>query len=67
MTRQKELTPREREVLALILAGHANKQTARLLGLSPRTVEVHRARIMRKLGAKNMADLLRAVSPKEDK
>jgi two-component system response regulator FixJ len=55
------LTPREREVLAEIAAGASNKVAGRHLGISPRTIEVHRARIMEKLGAKNAADLVRIV------
>jgi FixJ family two-component response regulator len=55
------LTPREREVLAEIAGGASNKEAGRRLGISPRTVEVHRARIMTKLGAKNAADLVRIV------
>jgi len=55
------LTPREREVLAQIAAGASNKEAGRQLGISPRTIEVHRARIMEKLGAKNAADLVRIV------
>ena len=55
------LTPREREVLVLISAGQSNKEAGRQLGISPRTIEVHRARVMEKLGAKNTADLMRIV------
>jgi FixJ family two-component response regulator len=55
------LTPREREVLVLVTSGSSNKEAGRALGISPRTVEVHRARIMDKLGAKNAADLVRLV------
>lgn len=55
------LTRREREVLGRITAGASNKEAGRELGISPRTVEVHRARIMEKLGAKNAADLVRIV------
>jgi FixJ family two-component response regulator len=55
------LTPREREVLAEIAAGASNKEAGRRLGISPRTIEVHRARIMDKLRAKNAADLVRIV------
>jgi FixJ family two-component response regulator len=55
------LTPREREVLAQIAQGASNKEAGRQLGISPRTIEVHRARIMEKLGAKNAADLVRIV------
>jgi FixJ family two-component response regulator len=53
------LTVREREVLSSIVAGASNKEVAQHLGISPRTIEVHRARIMDKLGAKNAADLVR--------
>ena len=55
------LTPREREVLSQIAAGASNKEAGRHLGISPRTIEVHRARIMEKLGARNAADLVRIV------
>jgi two-component system, LuxR family, response regulator FixJ len=55
------LTPREREVLELITNGQSNKEAGRLLGISPRTIEVHRARVMEKLGARNTADLMRIV------
>jgi FixJ family two-component response regulator len=57
----EHLTPREREVLLLLTSGASNKEAGRTLGISPRTVEVHRARIMDKLGAKNAADLVRLV------
>lgn len=57
----EQLTPREREVLGLISGGQSNKEAGRQLGISPRTIEVHRARIMEKLGAKNAADLVRIV------
>lgn len=55
------LTPREREVMQLITNGLSNKEAGRELGISPRTVEVHRARVMEKLGARNTADLMRIV------
>jgi FixJ family two-component response regulator len=55
------LTGREIEVLVQIIAGAANKVAAKTLGISPRTIEVHRSRIMKKLGAKNAADLVRRV------
>src|SRR5215470_10169727 len=55
------LTSRERDVLNQIASGSSNKQAGRELGISPRTIEVHRARIMEKLGAKNAADLVRIV------
>jgi FixJ family two-component response regulator len=56
-----QLTRRECEVLARIAAGASNKEAGRHLGISSRTVEVHRARIMEKLGARNAADLVRIV------
>ncbi|MEM6616749.1 MAG: response regulator [Pseudomonadota bacterium] len=55
------LTPRELEVLGEIASGASNKEAGRTLGISPRTIEVHRARIMEKLGARNAADLVRIV------
>lgn len=55
------LTRRELEVLKEITDGASNKEAGRTLGISPRTVEVHRARIMEKLSARNAADLVRIV------
>jgi DNA-binding CsgD family transcriptional regulator len=55
------LTPRERMALAQIVRGASSKEAARALGISPRTVDFHRASVMRKLGAKNIADLVRRV------
>jgi FixJ family two-component response regulator len=60
-TGNDQLTMRERDVLAQIASGSSNKEAGRKLGISPRTVEVHRARIMEKLGARNAADLVRIV------
>jgi len=57
----ERLTARERDVLERIAAGASNKEAGRELGISPRTIEVHRARIMEKLAAKNAADLVRIV------
>ena len=53
------LSPREREVLALVTDGVDNRRMGELLGISPRTVEVHKARLMAKLGARNLAELIR--------
>ncbi len=55
----ERLTPRERQVLNQIVAGCSNKEAGRLLNISPRTVETHRASLMVKLGARNAADLVR--------
>ncbi|EKS34265.1 response regulator transcription factor [Afipia broomeae] len=55
------LTRRERDVLGQVAHGASNKEAGRRLGISPRTIEVHRARIMDKLGARNAADLMRIV------
>jgi DNA-binding CsgD family transcriptional regulator len=52
------LTPRERVVLAQIIKGASSKESGRILGISPRTIEFHRNSIMRKFGARNTADLL---------
>ncbi|MBN9659806.1 MAG: response regulator transcription factor [Acidobacteria bacterium] len=53
------LTPREREVLPFVVAGFANKQTAGDLGTSEVTIGVHRGQIMRKMGARSLAELVR--------
>ncbi len=58
---RESLTPRERVALAQILRGASSREAAESLGISPRTVEFHRANIMQKLGAKNTADLVRIV------
>jgi FixJ family two-component response regulator len=55
------LTPREREVLALVSSGLMNKQVAAELGLAEITVKLHRGQVMRKMGAKSLADLVRMV------
>lgn len=57
----ENLTARENEVLNELITGAANKEIARTLGISPRTVEVHRARILDKFDARNVADLLRII------
>ncbi|NMQ18082.1 response regulator transcription factor [Candidatus Competibacter phosphatis] len=55
------LTPREREVLGHVIAGKLNKQIAAALGTGEQNVKVHRGRLMRKLGLKSVADLVRAA------
>lgn len=55
------LTPREREVMDRVVAGKPNKIVARELALSTRTVEIHRARLMEKMGARSLAELVRLV------
>lgn len=57
------LTPREQEVMALVVAGKANKVIAIDLSISERTVELHRARIMKKMQARSLAELMRMVLP----
>lgn len=57
--RLAQLTPREREVLELVALGHHAREVGAELGISPRTVEVHRTRIMAKLGVRNLAELVR--------
>lgn len=57
--RLKSLTPREREVMALMIRGLANKVIAADLGISQRTVEIHRSRVMDKSGAASLAQLVR--------
>lgn len=59
--RFESLTPREREVLNLVTSGKANKVMAADLGVSQRTVEIHRARVMEKMGAASLAQLVRMV------
>jgi FixJ family two-component response regulator len=58
---REPLTRREREVLEQFTSGASNKEAGRQLGISPRTIEDHRANIMKKLGARNAADLVRIV------
>jgi FixJ family two-component response regulator len=55
----ESLTPREREVIALVTAGLMNKQIAGELGVSEITVKIHRGHVMRKMGARSLADLVR--------
>jgi len=60
-TKTTELTPREQEISGFIVNGLTCKETAAALGISHRTVEVHRARVMKKLGAKNTAELVSKI------
>jgi FixJ family two-component response regulator len=55
------LSRREQDVLGEIVNGASNKEAGRRLGISPRTIEVHRAHLMQKIGARNAADLIRIV------
>ncbi len=55
------LTPREHEVLDLLVTGKSNKEIAKVLGNSPRTIDVHRARVFEKLQAANLPDLVHLV------
>ena len=61
LERHSRLTPREREVCALVARGRLNKQIAYDLGTSEKTIKVHRGRVMAKLGLKSVADLVRFV------
>jgi two-component system response regulator FixJ len=55
----RTLSDRERDVLKLIVEGHSNREIATALAISPRTVDVHRSRVMEKLGAGSLAELVR--------
>lgn len=57
-----DLTPREREISALLVEGKTSKLIARQIGLSPRTVEMHRAKLMRKFGAATSTDLVHRLA-----
>ncbi len=66
-TRRDSLTRRETEVMGLVVAGKANKVIGGELGLSQKTVEVHRSHLMRKMGAHSLAELVRmAVALEND-
>ena len=58
-TKMETLTPREQEVFCLVVSGLLNKQVAFDLGITEKTVKVHRARVMQKMGAQSLADLVR--------
>lgn len=57
--RARSLTPREREVFTLVTAGHANKRVGADLGAAEATIKLHRARVMQKMQAESLADLVR--------
>jgi FixJ family two-component response regulator len=59
------LTPREREVMALIVTGRPNKLVADALGAAEKTIKIHRARVMKKMEAASLADLVRLVGKPE--
>jgi two-component system, LuxR family, response regulator FixJ len=59
--RMDELTQREREVMVCLAQGKQNKVVALELGISPRTVEIHRARVMEKMAARSLSDIVRAA------
>lgn len=58
-SRRQLLTPRESQVMDLVVDGHSNKSIAQKLGISARTVEIHRARVMDKMKARNLSELVR--------
>lgn len=58
LRRIRGLTRREREVMKLVVSGKANKEIASILNVSPRTVEVHRSRVMQKMGADSVPELI---------
>lgn len=60
----KALSPRERQIVELVCQGEDNTRIGQQLGISPRTVEVHKARVMQKIGAKTFADLFRFAAGK---
>ncbi len=61
-SRLQLLTPRERQVLDLVVAGQTNKGVARHLDISEKTVEIHRAKVMEKMHAKSLADLVNMIA-----
>jgi two-component system, LuxR family, response regulator FixJ len=58
LRRYDRLTPREKEVMKLVIGSQSNKQIARILGISHRTVDAHRARVMEKMAADSLAELI---------
>lgn len=64
---QETLTPREKEVFGVISQGLTHREIGEMLGISPRTVEVHKGRIMEKLGVKTMAELIKKSLKNEER
>ena len=64
-TRLAQLTPREHEVMQLVLAGKFNKVIADELNISMRTVEVHRSRVFEKMGVRSAVELAQLLSPRD--
>lgn len=64
--RLDKLTPREREVMSLVVAGRHNREIAAMLGISPRTVEVHKARMLSKLEVESIPQLIRLYLSLDD-
>ena len=62
LQRLETLTTRERQVLGLVVAGETNKGVARHLGISEKTVEIHRAKVMEKMQAKSLAELVKMAA-----
>jgi FixJ family two-component response regulator len=65
--RWESLTPREREVLRLVVSGQLNKEIAASLGTAEKTIKVHRGRVMRKMQARRIADLVRMADQLDDR
>jgi len=65
--RMKELTPRERQVMEHIFRGRLNKQIAVGLGIHEKTVKVHRARVMPKMGVRSVAELVQLAARAEQR
>jgi FixJ family two-component response regulator len=63
--RRETLTSRERQVLGMVVAGETNKGTARHLSISEKTVEIHRARVMEKMQARSLAELVKMMAALE--
>lgn len=62
LARLDNLTTREKEIIDLVIAGKSNKEIANILGISPKTVEAHRGRLMTKIGVTNVVDLVRIMT-----